>query len=323
MELENTSLTKLAEQLPNFIIHCREDNTIKKYHSSFNVWKLWAKTLRVSEIPAKPFTIALFILNRIQMDDSFTKIEGIFYSIKFYHKLLGYSDPCGDSMVISMLEAAKRICCHKINKKKPITVEHLRNLYDKLIEQQSSLLNIRTMTICILGFSGFMRYSEISNLKLSDIVFCDTHLKLFIEKSKTDIYRDGSWIFISKSDSRLCPVSNLKLYLDTAGIQEDDEYIFRAVTKTKKSQYLRKSNKPLSYSRMREILLTELENIGLDKNLFGLHSLRSGGATAAANAGVPDRLFKRHGRWKSDRAKDGYVEDNLNVLLSVSKTLGL
>ena len=122
-------------------------------------------------------------------------------------------------------------------------------------------------------------------------------------------------------NSRLCPVSNLKLYLDTAGIQEDDEYIFRAVTKTKKSQYLRKSNKPLSYSRMREILLTELENIGLDKNLFGLHSLRSGGATAAANAGVPDRLFKRHGRWKSDRAKDGYVEDNLNVLLSVSKSL--
>ena len=74
---------------------------------------------------------------------------------------------------------------------------------------------------------------------------------------------------------------------------------------------------------MRETLLTELENIGLDKNLFGLHNLRSGGATAAANAGVPDRLFERHGRQKSDSSKDGYVEDNLNALLSVSKTLGL
>ena len=99
---------------------------------------------------------------------------------------------------------------------KPIKVEHVRNLYDKLIEQQSSLLSIRTMTICILGFSGFMRYSEISNLKLSNILFCTTHLKLFIEKSKTDIYRDESLIFISQSDSRLCPVYNLKLYLDKA-----------------------------------------------------------------------------------------------------------
>ena len=45
------------------------------------------------------------------------------------------------------------------------------------------------------------------------------------------------------------------------------------------------------------------------------------GATAAANAGVNDRLFKRHGRWRSDKAKDGYVKDNLEALLSVSKSL--
>ena len=50
-------------------------------------------------------------------------------------------------------------------------------------------------------------------------------------------------------------------------------------------------------------------------------SLRAGGASLAANKGIPDRLFKRHGRWKSDRAKDGYVEDDLKMLLSVSKNL--
>ena len=54
------------------------------------------------------------------------------------------------------------------------------------------------------------------------------------------------------------------------------------------------------------------------------YSLRSGGATAAANAGVPDRLFKRHGRWASEPAKDGYVQDFLSFYrLSVSKALGI
>lgn len=53
------------------------------------------------------------------------------------------------------------------------------------------------------------------------------------------------------------------------------------------------------------------------------YSLRSGGGSAVANAGISDRLFKRHGRWKSDRAKDGYVKDNINSLLSVSRSLGL
>ena len=44
-----------------------------------------------------------------------------------------------------------------------------------------------------------------------------------------------------------------------------------------------------------------------DISAIGMHSLRSGGATAAANAGLPDCFSKRHGRWANDSAKDGYV----------------
>ena len=56
---------------------------------------------------------------------------------------------------------------------------------------------------------------------------------------------------------------------------------------------------------------------------FGLHSLRSGGATACANLGIADKLLKKHGRWRSETAKDGYVKDSLPDRLSVSKNLGL
>jgi hypothetical protein len=61
----------------------------------------------------------------------------------------------------------------------------------------------------------------------------------------------------------------------------------------------------------------------LEKARFCLHSLRSGGATAAASAGVDDRLFKKHGRWKSDSAKDGYVKESISNRMRVSKQLGL
>ena len=60
-----------------------------------------------------------------------------------------------------------------------------------------------------------------------------------------------------------------------------------------------------------------------DVSKISLHSLRSGGASAAANAGIHDRLFKRHGRWSSKNAKDCYVKDNLVALLSVSHSLGI
>ena len=74
---------------------------------------------------------------------------------------------------------------------------------------------------------------------------------------------------------------------------------------------------------MPDLLLEKLSAVGLDAKKYGFHSLRAGGATAAANAGVPDRLFKRHGRWRSENAKDGYVKDSLKNRLSVSKNIGL
>ena len=49
----------------------------------------------------------------------------------------------------------------------------------------------------------------------------------------------------------------------------------------------------------------------------------SRGATAAANAKVPDRIFKRHGRWRSENAKDGYVKDSMESRLEVSRSIGL
>ena len=45
---------------------------------------------------------------------------------------------------------------------------------------------------------------------------------------------------------------------------------------------------------------------------LGTHSLRASGATTAANAsGVSDRYLKRHGCWKTDVAKGGYIDDSV------------
>ena len=87
--------------------------------------------------------------------------------------------------------------------------------------------------------------------------------------------------------------------------------------------YNLRGSSPLSYTRAREIVFSAFESIGLNKKSFELHSSRAGGASAAANGNITDRLFKRHGRWKSDKAKDGYVKDNVESLLSVSKSLGI
>ena len=76
---------------------------------------------------------------------------------------------------------------------------------------------------------------------------------------------------------------------------------FYIIVKSKCREKLRESGS-LSYARL---FKEKLESLGFPAESYGLHSLRAGGATAVANRGIPDRLFKRHGRWKSDSAKDG------------------
>ena len=66
-----------------------------------------------------------------------------------------------------------------------------------------------------------------------------------------------------------------------------------------------------------------MEDLGLSLEEFGLHSLRASSATAAAYAKVLDKCFKGQGKWKSENAKDGYIKDNVESRLKVSKSLGL
>ena len=127
-------------------------------------------------------------------------------------------------------------------------------------------------------------------------------------------------VYISAS-SKICPLKQLQYYLALAKIPENsEEFIFRGLSRGKKFS-LRTKIKPISYSRIRGIFIKVLKAVNLDWKKYGLHSLRSGGASLAAYNGMSDRLFKQHGKWKSDKAKDGYIEDSLESLLSVTKNL--
>ena len=73
---------------------------------------------------------------------------------------------------------------------------------------------------------------------------------------------------------------------------------------------------------MRELLKDKLEELGFPLVELSVHSLRAGGATAAAGRGIPDRLFKKHGHWCLETAKDGYVEDPLEQHFLVTEQIG-
>ena len=256
----------------------------------------------------------------MQAGHSLPTIDATFFAIKFYQTSLLNTDPCQHSLVKNMFDAAKRLSNHKTKKKQALRPNELKQTYDHLSANQSPLENLRLLNTCLIAFTGFMRFTEVPSIKGYNLIFTETYMKIFIEKSKTDIYREGTWVYISRSHN-MCPVKNLEDYLRLVNINiSSSQHIFRAIFKGKKSR-LRRKNKPISYTTIRQNLSKVIKAVGLNWKDYGLHSLRAGAASLAANKGIPDRFFKRHGRWKFIRVKDGYVEVDLKMLLSVSKNL--
>ena len=158
------------------------------------------------------------------------------------------------------------------------------------------------------------------------LIIHDNYVAINVDKSNTDQLRKGNEVVIAKgSNPDTCLVKILSTYL--ARIKQDplehDNYIFRPLRKSRSGHKLVSVNKPLSYSTIRDHFKASFKDIVPDISRFGTHSLRAGGASAAANAGVNDRLFQRPGRWKTVSAMNGYVDDNLESRLTVSKMLGI
>ena len=157
-------------------------------------------------------------------------------------------------------------------------------------QDKDNLPNLRFVTMCVVGFYGFFRFDELSNLKRSNINFSENYVEVKLERSKADTLRHGSLVSISATGEITCPKLCLMNYFEAAKIPPDSEnFIFRPIDKKRK----------LSYTRTREFFLERLQDLGLDKIKFGLYSLRSGRASAACKAAVSDRLIMKHGRWKS------------------------
>ena len=316
-------LIHIARQMTHRLIDSRSSHTNTKYFSSFRKWKEWATEKNVEPLPANPIFVALYITKLIEEKRSVSVVNSAVYAIKWAHELSGYESPTTHPFIKNLMESTKRSFGKPVQRKEPVTPEMLLSLCSKY-KDTSDITAIRDIAMITLAFSAFLRYDELSKLKCNQVHFYDEHVTLNIEFSKTDQYRKGNEIVLAKLPSVACPYVNLHRYISVCNIDlHSDFYLFQPLVCTNNIVKCISKNKPLSYTRARETLINRLkEVVNTDMNI-GLHSLRSGGATAAANANVSDRCFKLHGRWKSETAKDGYVDDSLESRLFVSQNLGL
>ena len=100
--------------------------------------------------------------------------------------------------------------------------------------------------------AGFFSLNELANIKLKHLTFCDGFVKLFVARSKTDVYREGKFVYIAKLASKYYPVVILGRYIEEANLDLSSHLpVFTRLKKTKCIYSLTKGK--LSYTRCRKI----------------------------------------------------------------------
>ena len=308
----------------------RANSTTKTYLRIIRKFFGWCKANGIQlKLPFHSSVVALYLHSESKRACSSSTITVASAALKWLH---GFSpetnlNPLNTDFCKHVIEAAKRTVNNSVQKKIPLTSQAIRDIIDKFGRNNNNLKDLRVAAICTLGFAGFFRYDELKNMRPHHIKLCDNHIKILVPKSKTDIYREGKFVYIRKTDTEYCPLAMLLRYMTAARIDFTDTLpLFRSLTFLKNSRTYSLRRTELSYSRCREIFNEALKAIGYDVKDYGLHSLRSGGITSVVHNSdntVPERLLKLHGRWKTDTAKDMYVQESVHKRLEVTSFLGL
>ena len=174
-------------------------------------------------------------------------------ALKWLHFLLpdDSPNPLANACCKTIIECAKRTRSRPVNKKKPVDSDVIKSIIVRFGGEEASLKDLRIAAISTLGFAGFSCFNELANIQPKHLAFYDDFVKIFVPKSKTDVHREGNWVYVAKLRGNYCPVSILRRYIQVANLDLSSQLpLFRPLTKKKSGYILR--NGRLSYSRCTE-----------------------------------------------------------------------
>ena len=157
-----------------------------------------------------------------------------------------------------------------------------------------------------LAFYGFLRANEFasSSFTWQHIHLSDDRYTILIEQSKTDPFRQGHIVNVHATGTSTCPVRALRLYAEARTPLHDDEPVFKGGKFS-----------PLDRQHLTSSIRYLLKNTQYSHQQYSSHSFRSGAATTAAAAGIPEWLIKILGRWRSN-AYQVYIHSSPAMLYS-------
>ncbi|WP_394793142.1 tyrosine-type recombinase/integrase [Armatimonas sp.] len=359
---ELAEVAKLTQEARDYIQDAKAKNTIRAYTSDWKDFTDWCKLQRRESLPASPETVALYITHLARGLKTST-IQRRISSISQAHVAAGYDDsPTKTALVRATWQGIRRSKGVAAQGKAPVLMPDLRAMMEHLPkeaadgkkkakedkpqdgaslaysapeklklpqdqeepeeageneEPRDRLIACRDRALLLLGFAGAMRRSELVGLDVADVVETSDGLVVTIRRSKTDQEGQGRKIGIPYgSKLATCPVRSLRAWKIRAGITEGP--LFRQVNRHGKVLEGQLGDRAVALVVKRAVAAT-----GVDAASYAGHSLRAGLATAAAMAGVSERVIQGQTGHKSLPILRRYIREGSLFRKNAAAEVGL
>jgi integrase len=283
----------LSRAVHDLIAASTAASTLRAYASDLDHFIAWGGT-----IPCPPETVAEYLAAHVERLAPATLVRRL-AAIRRAHLCIDTATPTDTSVVRLTLRGIRRHYGSRQRKASPILTEDIALIVGGL---GPSLRDRRDRAVLLLGFAGGFRRSELCALNCTDLEWNPGGLVVHLRRSKTDQEAHGRMVAIPPGQERLCPVTAVRNWLQSAGIERGA--IFRSI-----DRHGNIAGTGLTGESVAEIIKSHALNAGLQGNNYSGHSLRSGFVTSAALAQVPTWSIKQQTGHRSEASFEGYIRN--------------
>ncbi len=271
----------------------RADATKRAYSADWMRFEQWCRAQRRKALPASEETLILYVVAALERYRVAT-IDRQVAAVVDAHVSRGLPSPAGRDLR-DVMSGARRQPGAGSRPKAAITPDHLRAMCAALRRSGASLW-VRDRAILTLGFAAALRRSELAALDVGDVRFVRQGMTVTVRRSKTDQEGEGRVVGVFFGRRALtCPVRAVRAWLRERGGAPGP--LFPGAG----------ASGHITPERVYQVVLRAVEMIGLERGLYGAHSLRAGFVTAAAEAGVPETVIMQRTGHRSVQTVARYV----------------
>ncbi len=311
---QGTALGPAFAQAQDYLRQAKSPATRKTYARDWQHFREWCNGHGRTELPAEPETVALYFSEMAQTLKVAT-LEKRIAALSQAHQMAGFASPTQEILVRAVMAGIRRAKGTGQTGKRPLLTADIRALAAAL---PNTPAGHRDRAVLLLGFAGGFRRSELVGLDVGDLRFLDEGLIVTLRRSKTDQEGQGREVGIPYgSTPATCPVRAIAAWVAVRK-QEGSEALFQPINRHGHLLPGRLTDQSVA------LILKRLAGpAGIDRATVAGHSLRSGLATSAAQAGVPERAIMAQTGHRSLTTLRRYIRSGSLFLENAAAKVGL